>query len=141
MTANVGDSSTMSSQINLTPMIDVLLVLLIIFMVIAPVLPRGESAHVPQPARNDSSRNDSVVLELLKGTSGKTAFRINRHEISRSDLPGRLAEIYAKRVERVLFVKGDDELTFAEVADAIDVAHAAGVDRVGLVTPKLAVGQ
>jgi biopolymer transport protein TolR len=141
MTANVGDSSAMSSQINVTPMIDVLLVLLIIFMLIAPVLPRGESASIPQPARAETVRGDPVVLELLRGAGGNVGFRINRQEISRNDLPARLAAIYANRAERVLFVKGDDGLVFAEVADAIDIAHSAGVDRVGLITSKIESGQ
>jgi len=140
MISNDGKSGAMSSEINVTPMIDVLLVLLIIFMLIVPVMPRGESVLVPQPARDDGSRGDAIVLELLKGSSGSVGFRINQLEVSRADLPGRLAAIYANRAERVLFLKGDDRLAFNQVADVIDMAHAAGVDRIGLVTPKIEAG-
>jgi biopolymer transport protein ExbD len=129
-----------SSEINVTPMIDVLLVLLIIFMLIVPVTSSGESALTPKPARNDASRNGAVVLEVLRGTGGSEGFRINQQAVSREDLPARLQAIYANRADRVLFVKADDELAFAKVAGVIDMAHAAGVDRVGLMTPKAEAG-
>jgi biopolymer transport protein TolR len=140
MTMNDGKSGAMSSEINVTPMIDLLLVLLIIFMLIVPVMPRGESVRLPQPAREDGSRSDAIILELLKGSDGSVGFRINQYEVSPADLPGRLAALYANRSERVLFLKGDDRLAFNQVAEVIDVAHSAGVDRIGLVTPKIEAG-
>lgn len=141
MTISSDKSGAMSSEINVTPMIDVLLVLLIIFMVIVPVVPRGESAQLPRPAKGNGGAADTVVLEVLKSSAGVAGFRINQHDVAREDLPARLAAIYANRAERVLFVRGDDELNFAQVAEAIDIGHAAGVDRVGLITPKVQVGQ
>jgi len=86
------------------------------------------------------SRQDAVVLEVLKDEGGDTSFRVNQQVISRKDLPGRLTEIYSKRAQRVLFVKGDDQLMFTEIAEVIDISHAAGVDHVGLLTPKVAAG-
>ena len=137
MNVSGGNLSSMSSEINVTPMIDVLLVLLIIFMVIVPAIPKGEQAQLPRPASQGApSKNpDTVVLEVLKKAGGEVGFRINRQDVSRQDLPARLAAIYANRAQRVLFVKGDDGLSFTQVAQAIDIGHAAGVERVGLLTP------
>ena len=130
----------MSSEINVTPMIDVLLVLLIIFMLIVPITSVGERALAPKPAQNDRDSSGAVVLEVLSGTGGEASFRVNRQNVSREELPARLEAIYANRAERVLFVKADDKLAFSQVATAIDVAHAAGVDRVGLLTPRVEAG-
>jgi biopolymer transport protein TolR len=141
MTMNDGNSGGMASEINMTPMIDVLLVLLIIFMVIVPAMPRGEAAQAPKPSRPGASTPDAVVLEVFKGSDGQTGFKINQHAVTRQDLQSRLAAIYANRAPRVLFVKGDDEVSFNQVAEAIDIGHAAGVDRVGLMTPRVLAGQ
>ncbi|MGA9670775.1 MAG: biopolymer transporter ExbD [Terracidiphilus sp.] len=141
MTMNDGKSGGMSSEINVTPMIDVLLVLLIIFMVIVPSMPRGEAAQAPRPNRSDVQIADAVVLEVLKGSDGQAGFKINQQTVARQDLAARLSAIYANRAQRVLFVKGDDQVSFNQVAEAIDIGHAAGVDRVGLMTPRVLAGQ
>lgn len=141
MTMSQSGNSSMQSDINVTPMIDVLLVLLIIFMVIVPVIPRGEAASAPQPAtRAVHSPENPVVLEVLKGLHGAADFRINQQAVSRQELPARLAAIFANRAQRVLFVKGDDQVAFIDVAEAIDMSHAAGIERVGLITPMVAQG-
>lgn len=131
---------SMQAEINITPLIDVLLVLLIIFMVIAPVISKGEAASAPRPARHNAHMQDAVVLEISKGPQGDAEFRVNQQEVSRQDLPARLAEIYANRVQPVIFIKGDDRLSFTQVAEAIDISHAAGIDQVGLITPKVSQG-
>jgi biopolymer transport protein ExbD len=141
MTMSNGNSGGMSSEINVTPMIDVLLVLLIIFMVIVPALPRGEAALLPRNPSGHSRIADAVVLEVLKSGEGELSFRINQQVVARQDLPARLATIYANRAQRVLFVKGDDSLSFTQVAQAIDIGHAAGVDQIGLITPKGMAGK
>jgi biopolymer transport protein TolR len=140
VTMNQGAPDEMSSEINVTPMIDVLLVLLIIFMLIVPTLSSGESVLTPKPAKGDRTADGTVVLEVLSGNGGQAGFRINQQNVSREELPARLAAIYANRADRVLFVKADDKLAFTQVATAIDVAHAAGVDRVGLLTPGIEAG-
>lgn len=139
MTSENGTLGNLSSQINVTPMIDVLLVLLIIFMVIAPVLPRGENARLPQPAKIAATVQPGtpVVLEILKLKNGDVSFRINNQDISRVQLVSKLSSIYANRARRVLFLKGDDQLSFNQVAEVIDMGHAAGVDDIGLMTPRL----
>jgi biopolymer transport protein TolR len=140
MAMSTGNTKGMTSDINVTPMIDVLLVLLIIFMVIVPAVPHGENASVPRPATHNVPVNpdpSSVVLEVLKGNGGAPIFKINQQLVSRADLPEKLASIYANRAERVLFLKGDDQLSFTQVAEAIDVSHAAGIDHVALMTPEV----
>jgi biopolymer transport protein TolR len=142
MAMSNGNTRGMNSEINVTPMIDVLLVLLIVFMVIVPALPRGESAQAlkPQPDAGQSNP-DAVVLEVSKGSGGEAAFRINQKVISKENLPALLASIYAKRAVRILFLKGEDGLSFSQVAEVIDIGHAAGVDHVGLMTPKVLASQ
>jgi biopolymer transport protein TolR len=134
MTFSRGGGNGMSSEINVTPMIDVLLVLLIIFMVIAPAMPKGELAALPRPAMNDGRGDQAVVLELRRLDSGEVRFRINQHEVAREDVPSQLESIYARRADRVLFIAGDDRLSFTQVAEAIDMSRAAGAERIGLVT-------
>jgi len=138
MSMSNGNSGVVNSGINITPMIDVLLVLLIIFMVIVPAMPRGEVAQVPQKARQGGE--SAVVLEVLKGSDGQTMFRINQQKVARQDLLARLESVYANRAQRVLFVKGDDAVSFNQIAEVIDIGHAAGVNRVGLMTPKVQAG-
>ena len=136
------NTKDMTSEINVTPMIDVLLVLLIIFMVIVPAIPKGETVQAPKPQLNREQPNpETVVLEMLKGNGGDLTYSINQQFVAKKDLSSRLASIYANRAERVLFLKGDDRLSFNEVADVIDISHAAGIDRVGLMTPRVLAGQ
>lgn len=141
MAAMTGNSRGMTSEINVTPMIDVLLVLLIIFMVIVPALPRGEAALVPKPSLKTGPTGDAIVLEVLRGTDSTVSFRINQQPVSRGELESRLAAIYINRAERVLFVKGDDRLSFTEIAEVIDIGHAAGIDQIGLMTPGIVAGR
>jgi biopolymer transport protein ExbD len=140
---SIGDpaGSRLASEINMIPMIDVLLVLLIVFMVIVPATSRGEATLAPKPALHGApSQPDAVVLEVLKGAGDGATFRINQQAESRAELPARLRAIYANRAQHVLFVKGDGQLSFRQIAEAIDISHSVGVDRVGLVTPKTVMG-
>jgi len=129
------------SDINMTPMIDVLLVLIIIFMVITPLTPHGLEALVPQPPPPNQKPNladqRTVVIVLNKDKS----IEINNEPTTEDKLGSRLEEIFKTRAERVVFVKGDPDLEFAPVARAIDIAHGAGIDKVGLMTPKSEAGQ
>jgi biopolymer transport protein ExbD len=140
MTAN-GDIRGLASEINVTPMIDVLLVLLIIFMVIVPSVPRGEDAVAPQASQKSAPVGGAVVLEVIGGAGNTIDLRINQQPVAQGELQSRLAAIYANRAQRVLFLKGDDRLSFMEIAQIIDIGHAAGVDQIGLMTPEVLAGR
>jgi biopolymer transport protein TolR len=132
-------------DINVTPMIDILLVLLIIFMVIVPVTPKGLDALVPQPPKDPQKQqqpNDrTIVVQVVYRPGAAPTYKINETEVNTSELLPRLTEIYANRAERVMSVRGDDDLYFAYIADVIDIAKAANVDHIGLMTPKIMAGQ
>ena len=145
MAMTTGGGGGFSSDINVTPMIDILLVLLIIFMVIVPVTPKGLDALVPQPPKNPQQQqqpNDrTIVVQVLYRAGQAPAYKINETDVNHAELLSKLTDIYANRAERVMFVKVDDDVDWRYVADVIDIGHAANVDHIGLMTPKILAGQ
>jgi biopolymer transport protein TolR len=129
------------ADINMTPMIDVLLVLIIIFMVITPLTPKGLEALVPQPPPPNAKPNQSDQRTVVIVIDKDHKMSINSEPTDENKLGPRLEEIFKTRAERVVFVKGDDDLDFMWVAKAIDIAHGAGLDKVGLMTAKVEAGQ
>jgi biopolymer transport protein TolR len=120
------------SAINMTPMIDVLLVLLIIFMVVQQQLQRGLSLQVPPPTPTDPQPPGPdlpLVLEVLPGG----VYRINQHPVASGSLRQELAELFSSRNRKVLFVKADERVAYRDVVTAVDASRAAGVAVVGLV--------
>jgi len=138
---SVGGSGGPKADINMTPMIDVLLVLIIIFMVITPLTPKGLEALVPQPPPPDAKPNQSDQRTVVITIDANHNISINSETTDEARLGGRLEEIFKTRAERVVFVKGDPSLDFQYVARAIDIAHGAAIDKVGLMTAKVEAGQ
>ena len=145
MSMSTGGGGAYSSDINVTPMIDILLVLLIIFMVIVPVTPKGLDALVPQPPKDPSKQppptDRTIVVQVLYRPGAAPLYKINQTDVNKGDLLPRLTEIYANRAERVMFVRGDDDVNFAFIAEVIDIGKEANVDHIGLMTPKIMAGQ
>jgi biopolymer transport protein TolR len=137
----VGGSGGPKADINMTPMIDVLLVLIIIFMVITPLTPKGLEALVPQPPPPNAKPNQSDQRTVVIVIDKDHKMDINGEPTSEERLGDRLEQIFKTRAERVVFVKGDPSLDFMWVAKAIDIAHGAGIDQVGLMTAKVEAGQ
>jgi biopolymer transport protein ExbD len=120
------------AQINMTPMIDILLVLIIIFMVITPLTPTGLRTLVAQPAsatREQPPAQDIVITVRPDGT-----VRLNQEPVNVADLRQRLARLVRTATDHVIFVRGEKELEFRAVAQVIDIANGAGLNRVALMT-------
>jgi biopolymer transport protein TolR len=139
-----GGTDKAVSDINVTPLIDVLLVLLIIFMVIVPVTPKGLETLIPQPPKNPNQQQDNertIVVSIQANGKGEPSYLINQDVFAKTQLESKLAEIFATRQEKVMFVKGDASLDFGKIAEVIDMGHQAEVDNIGLITPRIEAGQ
>jgi biopolymer transport protein ExbD len=139
---------------NIVPLIDILLVLIIIFMVITPLVPKGLAALIPQPsppgatAQQQDIAQRTVVVQVLdtgrlspEGLAQSVALKINEEDATWATLGPRLSDIFKDRAEKVAFVRGDDRVPFSDVARAIDIMRSSGVDKVGLITANLEAGK
>lgn len=141
MSMSVGNEGGDMSSINVTPLIDVMLVLIIIFMVIQPLHPSGLNALVPQPNHHKETQqqsNRTIVVQVLD----HGVIKINDQAVTWDTLGPQLGSIYKTRAQKVMFVKGDNDIPFDLIAHAIDIAK--GVDpsiMVGVLTPKMEAGQ
>jgi len=126
---------------NVVPLIDILLVLIIIFMVITPLIPKGLDTLVPQPSPNQQQNveleNKTVVVQVAM--NGK--LKINNEDTTWDGLGPRMEQIFKERAEKIAFVKGDNDVMFMDIARAIDIMRGAGIDKIGLITAKLEAGQ
>jgi biopolymer transport protein TolR len=133
------------AEMNVVPLIDILLVLLIIFMVITPLTPKGLDTLVPQPnpnqQQNQELENKTVVVQVLMQGRVCCLLKINQEDATWDGLGKRLEDIFKDRADKIAFVKGDSDVLFQEVARAIDIMRGAGIDKVGLITAKLEAGQ
>jgi biopolymer transport protein TolR len=136
---SVSGGGVRGPQINVTPLIDVLLTLIVMFMLtVAMDQEQGETAQIPQPDQKQTAEeqeSSTVVIEVVWTTKDAApTLKINREDVRWEDLDARLARIYLTRAEKVAFVRGDADVDFQYVAEVIDAAHHAGVQRVGLLT-------
>ena len=134
MAMSSGGGGGLTNEINVTPMIDVLLVLLIIFMMIVPMSRKAIDLQLPdpEPAQQASSApTTQIVLQVQKDGS----YLINKEAVTKDRLPARLKEIYDPRPDKIIFVKGDPTVKYQDVIVAMDVARGAGVKVIG-VAPK-----
>jgi biopolymer transport protein ExbD len=130
-------SGQLRGDINVTPLIDVLLVLLIIFMVIAPILPHGLDTALPRrPIHPHPESEVPIVVQVMTARNGIPSYKINQDDVSLDELGGRLSSIFAVRADKGMFVKGDDNLDFSCIAMVMDIGKGAGADHIGLLTSK-----
>ena len=134
MAMSGGGTDHLTNEINVTPMIDVLLVLLIIFMMVIPMSRKAIDLQLPDPTPDDSNSGpppSQIVMEVLPGNT----FKINSQPVTKAELPKKLKEIYDPRPEKIIFVKGDPAVKYSDVIWAMDAARGAGVKVIGM-TPK-----
>jgi biopolymer transport protein TolR len=141
MAMSVGGTKGVVSEPNVVPLIDVLLVLIIIFMVITPRTPTGLKTLVPQPAPPNQKQTQPDARTIVVQVLANGQLKINQDDATWGDLGSRLFDIFKERADKIAFVKGDDNVEFAQVAHAIDIMRGAGIDHVGLITAKIEAGQ
>ena len=123
----------MRAEINVTPLIDVMLVLLILFMLVAPVAPRAIDARIPDPAPSIAPTPTTALVLTVEAT----AFRLNQTAVlTTSELDAQLRDVLLARSDRTVFVRADREVSYGRVVEAMDVARGAGADRIGIVLQK-----
>ena len=135
--ANGHVSNQLQGDINVTPLIDVLLVVLIIFMIIVPAIPHGLNAALPQQSANPAQSPDTPILvQIMSTRDGQVSYKINQEDVSLNDLASRLSGLLSVRAEKVMCIRADSNLVFSTVARVVDIGKGAGADHIGLMKSK-----
>lgn len=131
-------SRELRADINVTPLIDILLVLLIIFMVIQPITVRGFDTLLPQSPKSldHSDLSQTIVVQLFANRGHGVIYKINEAPLEKREVEQKLSEIFATRRDKAMFIQGDADLDFFPIAEVIDYGHQAGVDNIGIVTSR-----
>ncbi len=130
---NAHASNQLQGDINVTPLIDVLLVVLIIFMIIVPVIPHGLNAALPrQSANHAQSPETPIVVQIVSAPDGRVTYKINQDDVSLDDLASRLNDLLSVRAEKVMCIRADSNLVFSTVAQVVDIGKGAGANHIGL---------
>jgi biopolymer transport protein ExbD len=127
-------SNQLQGDINITPLIDVLLVVLIIFMIIVPAIPHGLNAALPRQSANPTQNHDTpIVVEIMSSRGGGVTYKINQDNVNLNNLASRLSDLLSVRAEKDLCIRADSNLVFSTVAQVVDIGKGAGADHIGLI--------
>jgi len=132
MAMNVGGGGGVKSDINVTPLVDVMLVLLIIMMIVAPLLQQGVSVKLPQAA-NTTEKPDTQDQTVLAIDASKRLY-LNAVPVQKDDLRRRIEEVLENKKDRVVIIKADVDVEYSAVMDAMDQLRASGIEDMGLIT-------
>ena len=138
MAMSLGGKGSLQSDINVTPLVDVVLVLLIIFMVVTPLLQMGYDVNVPPKATADTSQVISKE-QLVVTQVNKDKVYLNREQVDIKQLPLRLSDILKHRRDKTVFYSADDELNYGAVMETMDLIRNAGAERIGIITDKVTI--
>jgi len=138
MGMDIGAKGSSMATMNVVPLIDILLVLIIIFMVITPLTPKGLDVLMPQPATAEPPNAAPIAKTIVVQVFETGKLKINEEDATWDSLGVRLSDVFKERAEKVAFVQSEDGVRFFDVARAIDIMRGSGVEKVGLITAKIA---